>query len=129
VILVDTSAWVDFFRGAGRLSSLVDDALDANDVALCGPVITELRRGLKSRAERAQVLGLLGGCHLLAQPDRLWEESGELGFYLARKGVVAKSMDLLIACYALAHELPVMTADSDFSHMKKAGIGLDLVAL
>ena len=127
MILVDTSAWVDFFRGAGRLSTLVDDALDANEVALCGPVITELRRGLKSRAERSRVLGLLGGCHLLDQPDRLWEEAGELGFLLARKGLVTKSMDLLIACYALAHEVPIMTGDSDFSHMRKAGIGLDLV--
>ncbi len=127
MILVDTSAWVDFFRGAGRFSLLVDDALDANEVALCGPVITELRRGLKSRAERSRVLGLLGGCHLLTQPDRLWEEAGDLGCFLARKGLAARSVDLMIACYALAHEVPIMTGDADFSHIKKAGIGLDLV--
>ncbi len=127
MILVDTSAWVDFFRGAGRFSTLVDEALETNQVALCGPVLTELRRGLNSKTERSHVLGLLGGCHLLAQPDHLWEEAGELGFYLARRGVAAKSIDLLIACYALAHDVPVMTADSDFSHMRRAGIGIALV--
>lgn len=127
MILVDTSAWIDFFRGTGRLAALVDDALETNEVALCGPVVTELRRGLQSRAARSQVLGLLGGCHLLAQPDTLWEEAGELGFILARKGIAVKSLDLLIATYALAHDVPVLTSDSDFSHMHKGGIPLTLV--
>ena len=46
MILVDTSAWIDFFRGRDPLAGWVDEALEANDVAVCGPVHTELRRGL-----------------------------------------------------------------------------------
>lgn len=127
MILVDTSAWVEFFRGRDPVASTVDDLLAANDVALCGPVLTELRRGLR-RAERSQVLALLASCHLLEQPDALWEEAGELGFALARRGATVKSMDLLIAVYALSHSVPLLTTDGDFTVIQKAGARLTLAA-
>ena len=126
MILVDTSAWVEFFRGRAPLCDAVDDALDANEAALCGPVMTELRRGLRSTAERRRVLPLLAGCHWLADPARLWEDAGDLGYYLARKGVTAKSIDLLIAAVALTHGAAILTQDHDFAAMKKAGVRLTI---
>ena len=128
MILVDTSAWIDFFRGKRPLSEAVDDALDANEAALCGPVVTELRRGLRTVAERKRVLPLLGGCHTLGDPPALWQEAGDLGFFLARRGVTAKTMDLLIATIALAHGVAVLTRDADFGAMKRAGAKLLLLA-
>jgi predicted nucleic acid-binding protein len=124
MILVDTSAWIDFFRGAGQLANRVDELLVANEVALCGPVITELRRGLKSPAERRRVIPLFDACHDLEQPARLWEEAGELGYALARKGVTVKTLDLLIATYALSHGVALLASDSDFDAMRRAGIPL-----
>jgi len=59
VILVDTSAWIAFFRGAGGAADAVDVALEENRVAWCGPIATELRRGFASRRERTKVLALL----------------------------------------------------------------------
>jgi predicted nucleic acid-binding protein len=35
-------------------------------------------------------------------------------------------MDLLIATYALAHSVPVLTLDSDFAAIQRAGVGLAL---
>jgi predicted nucleic acid-binding protein len=126
MILVDTTAWIDFFRGRGPLTDPVDEALAAGDVALCGPVVTELRRGLRSAAERKRVLALLLGCHHLPQPAALWEEAGELGYFLARKGVTARSLDLLIAVHALAHGTPLLTSDRDFREMARVGVPLQL---
>jgi predicted nucleic acid-binding protein len=128
MILIDTSAWIDFFRGATPFADAVDDAIDANQAATCRPVITELRRGLRTEAERRKVLPLLEGCHSLADPTRLWEEAGDLGFFLARKGVAAKSIDLLIATYALSHDVALLAADTDFADMKAAGVKLVLAA-
>ena len=82
MILVDTSAWIDFFRGREPIASIVDSALDSDDVALCGPVLTELHRGLRTPRERKRVLPLLTACHLLEQPPALWEEAGDLGYAL-----------------------------------------------
>jgi len=124
LILVDTSAWIDFFRGKGPLVEPVDDALASNEAALCGPIITELRRGLRSPKERSKVIPLLDGCHELDQPAELWKEAGELGYVLARKGVTVKTLDLLIATYALSHGVALLAADSHFHAMRRAGIPL-----
>jgi predicted nucleic acid-binding protein len=126
MILIDTSAWIDFFRDRKPVADRVDRALEDGEAALCGPVQTELRRGLRSRSERAKVLLHLGGCHALAQPANLWEEAGELGFTLGRRGLTVKTLDLLIACYALAHGVAILTSDSDFQRIRSAGIPLFL---
>ena len=127
MILVDTSAWIAFFRDTDPVAAAVDRALEADEAALCGPVITELRRGIKSAAEGRRVLPLLLSCHQLPQPADLWNEAGALGFALARKGLTVKSLDLLIATYALANGAPVLTLDRDFLAMARSGTGLLLV--
>ena len=127
MILVDTSAWIAFFRDRGPVASIVDRALEDDEAALCGPVLTELRRGFLSAAERGKTIPLLLACHQLPQPANLWEEAGDLGFALARKGVTVKSLDLLIAAYALTHGVPILTLDRDFHLIARSGIGLHLV--
>jgi predicted nucleic acid-binding protein len=57
----------------------------------------------------------------------LWEEAGELGFFLGRRGAAVKSLDLLIATYALAHAVPILTADADFTLMRRAGAHLVVI--
>jgi tRNA(fMet)-specific endonuclease VapC len=129
MILIDTSAWIDFFRDREPLASLVDEALRDNEAALCGPVEAELRRGFLNKRERTRVLPLLEACHLLTQPEWLWNEAGELGFALRRRGVTPKTLHLLIATYALTHGAAILTADRDFKLMKKAGLPLQLTPL
>lgn len=126
MILIDTSAWIDFFRGDGRLADAVDDALASGEATLCGPVVTELRRGLPA-SQRKQVIALLSACRVLEAPAELWVEAGELGNRLGRKGVTVKTLDLLIAVHAIFHDTELLTADSDFRHIAKAGVGLRLV--
>ena len=126
MILVDTSAWIEFFRGRKPFADAVDDLLAGNDVALCGPVVTELRRGLLP-SERKRVLPFLAGCHALSQPTLLWEEAGDLGYFLARRGITSKTMDLLIAAYALAHGVGLLAKDGDFAAMRQAGVKLLIV--
>ena len=126
MILIDTSAWIDFFRGNGRLADSVDDALATGVAALCGPIVTELRRGL-SASQRKRLLQLLSGCSILDTPAELWVEAGDLGYRLGRKGVTVKTLDLLIAVHAIFHDAELLTADSDFRHIVNAGVGLRLV--
>lgn len=128
MILVDTSAWIDFFRNRGALAGAVDEALAANEAALCGPIELELRRGLLGERERKTVLPLLQGCHFLSQPEGLWTEAGDLGFLLRRRGVTAKTLDLVIATYALSHSVALLTGDKDFQRMRKAGVPLVLAS-
>lgn len=125
MILVDTSAWIDFFS-AGKLSRRVDQLLEANQAAICGPILTEIYRGFRSAKDRERVMPLFAGCRTLSQPIHLWEEAGQLGFALGKIGRRVKTLDLLIASYALAHQVPLLTGDADFTKMKEAGIPLVL---
>jgi hypothetical protein len=127
LILVDTSAWIAFFRNRRPLADRVDELLEDGQAALCGPIETELRRGLKTPAERRRVLSLLDGCHMLPAPDELWREAGDLGFALARRGATVKTLDLLIAAHALASAVAILTADSDFRAMARAGLPIQVI--
>lgn len=125
MILIDTSAWIAFFRGTRSLATdAVDRALQDGTAALGGPVLTELRRGVRSKVERAKLILHLKGCLVLPQPENLWEEAGDLGFILARRGISVGTLDLLIATFALAHEVPLLTTDTDFVRIREAGIPL-----
>lgn len=124
MILIDTSAWIDFFRGRDPLAGAVDMALANNEAALCAPIEMELRRGFLNERERRKLLPLLMACQFLAQPDELWREAGDLGFALRRRGITPKSFDLLIAVHALAYSVALLTADADFKRMRKAGVPL-----
>ena len=109
------------------MSQVVDRLLESNEVTLCGPIVTEIRRGLRSRAERTRVLPLLAGCHLLSDPADLWAEAGDMGYALGRRGITVKTIDLLVATYALSHAVAILTADSDFERMRRAGAPLLLI--
>jgi hypothetical protein len=125
MILVDTSAWVEFFRGRDPVAHAVDVAIASAEAALCGPVVTEIRRGLRA-SERRRVLPLLEGCALLEEPEDLWVAAGDLGAHLSRKGATVKTLDLLIATYAIAHSTLLLTVDADFQVIARAGVGLSL---
>jgi predicted nucleic acid-binding protein len=126
MILVDTSAWIDFFRGRAPMADAVDEAIAANEAALCGPIETEIRRGLLNARDRKAVMPLLEACHFLASPSSLWADAGDLGFVLRRRGVTPKTLDLLIALHALEHGATLLTLDKDFTAMQKAGVPLRL---
>lgn len=102
----------------------MDRALQDGSAALAVPIVTELRRGVRSKAERATLILHLQGCPVLPQPENLWEEAGDLGFALARHGISVRTLDLLIATFALAHEVPLLSTDADFVSIRKAGIPL-----
>ena len=126
MILVDTSVWADFFRGLEPAASRLDKLLEENQVAVTGPILTELLRGMRSHKDRESVAAALEGCDWLEAPPALWREAGLLGSTLGQKGYTVKTLDLLIATIALAHDVPLLTLDSDFSHLRKAGIPLRL---
>jgi predicted nucleic acid-binding protein len=116
-----------YTNGRALRSASSDRALEDDEAALCGPVLTELRRGFASAAERGKAIALLLACHQLPQPASLWEDAGDLGFALARKGLTVKSLDLLIAAYALTHTVPILTVDRDFQLIARGRVGLHLV--
>lgn len=111
--LVDTSAWIAFFRGEEPVASLVDQVLADGSAALCGVVELELRRGIRA-GERETVIPLLMSTHRLPTTETDWASAGDLLASLRRTGVTIPSTDGLIAHLALRHEAVLLERDEHF---------------
>ncbi|MBI3295688.1 MAG: PIN domain-containing protein [Deltaproteobacteria bacterium] len=128
MILIDTSAWIEFFRGKGECANSVDVLLSENQVALCGPVLTEITRGFRSERDKQDIIPLLEACRLLSQPENLWQDAGSLGFLLGKQKKRVKTLDLLIASIAIFHRVPILTNDTDFKRIQEIAPALALVS-
>lgn len=118
LVLVDTSVWVRFLRVAHSLEAQVLDTLLAvGPVATCPPIRAEVVSGASTRQECDRLRGLFDALLMLELPPRVWELSAEHRFALARKGMQASLIDLLIAVTAEAHHVALWTLDEDFTHM------------
>lgn len=87
LVLVDTSAWVAFFRNSdARVANIIDCLLEERCVATTGVVRAELLQGAKSRSEFRSLDSMLAAVSLLKEPADVWEQVALLGFRLQRKG-------------------------------------------
>ena len=113
-ILVDTSAWVAYFRGLEPACSAVLALLAEGRARRCGPVELELRQGLR-RSEAASVLNLWRGLTPLRTEEIDFASAGDLLLELRSRGVTVPAMDALIASLAVRHEVSLLTLDQHFA--------------
>lgn len=113
MLLVDSSVWVEDFRGHLR----VTDYVRSDEIATCPLVMQEALQGVRSERAWREVWQTLSAAALL-------EPSIDLDLFieaaqLYRKGrsagfTIRKSADCVIAAIAIAHDMPVLHADRDF---------------
>lgn len=115
--MVDSSVWIDYFRGADTPESeRLDVALGSHPVLIGDLILTEVLQGFRNdrdfhiaRAlfEDLTVLPLLGKNMAL--------KSAENFRALRKKGItVRKTADVIIASYCIANGLPLLFSDRDF---------------
>jgi len=116
VWLVDTSAWVEFFRPPRRL--LLDDlAPDGGPIVTCLPVMQEVLQGIADERAFAGIRSamlawpsvdspLVGG--VVDMAVQIYRQSRRAGL------TIRSSVDCLIAASALRHDLTVVHCDRDF---------------
>lgn len=95
------------------MGSLVLD----NQAATTPPILFEILRGVRTPKEAEHLKHRLRSLQVLPFLETDWSEAAEWGARLARKGVSAKSMDLLIAFKALQNGLTLLHADRDFDRL------------
>ena len=118
-VLVDTSAWVDAFRGSSpSVMKAVDRLLASGDAVLCGVVEMELRQGLRP-AERGKVLSLLEAVPYVEVQRDDWRLAGEEWAALRGSGITIPPSDCLVAAIAMRRDLKLLTTDKHFDHYAK----------
>ena len=112
--LIETSAWVAFFRGDAAAVARVDPLLAEGRAVVAGPVYAELLSGASSRDVQARLQAHLKGIPWLPEPAGLWERAAEARFTLARQGYQSSLVDVLIALFAFDAGSSLLTRDRDY---------------
>jgi predicted nucleic acid-binding protein len=115
VILIDTSAWVEFLRDTGSAVCDRVDALLGSEIATCHPVRMEVLAGARNEQHLADLRGLLARGSLIPTTATDYEEAAAL-YRTCRRGgeTVRKLIDCLIAATAIRASVPVLHSDNDF---------------
>ena len=117
MILVDTSVWIDYFRGVVNPQSEKLDALLGVEQVLTGDLIlTELLQGFVSERDFNQARKLLASMPLVPlvredialQAARNFRKLGTLGI------AIRKTIDTLIATSCIEKKLSLLYSDRDF---------------
>jgi len=115
VILVESSAWIEYLRGTGSPANVeVRRLLDA-DIGVTEAVVMEVLAGARGEGHLAGVRGLLARAHILPCEWTDWLYAVHL-YRQCRAGgeTVRGLLDCLIGAVAIRHDVPVLHHDRDF---------------
>lgn len=120
-VLVDTSAWITFFRRKGdrRLYDLVSALLRAGEAVGAGLILLELVRGAKSSRAVNVITELFRVLETVSPTETTYMDAGKMGYELARKGHTLGVVDLILAQLALENDLSLLTLDQHFETIAK----------
>ena len=115
MILVDTSAWIEFLRNTGStVCNLVDEAL-ASEIAVCDVVRMEVLAGARDESHLLGLRRLLARAVALPTLTADYEDAAALYRRCRRQGeTVRRLIDCLIAASAIRAGAPILHNDSDF---------------
>ena len=115
--LVDTSVWIDLFRGVDAAHVAHPEALVRadDDVAICGINLTEVLQGIPDEPTHRRVARRLADLVLLPLDERTLLDAADIYRTLRAKGVtIRKTNDCIIAACAMQHECALLHNDRDF---------------
>ena len=116
-ILVDTSIWIDYFKGGGNSSGL-DAIIDENLLVTNEIILAKLIPYLKIK-KQAKVIKLLHGINQI--PLRInWEEIIEFQVKCLKSGANGVGIpDLIIAQNAKENDCKIYSLDKHFSFLSQ----------
>jgi predicted nucleic acid-binding protein len=120
VILIDSSAWIEFLRDTGSPTCLRVDELLGADTAVCEPVWMEILAGARDEQHLADLRRLLARATTLTTQSIDYEEAAALYRSCRRQGEIPhKLIDCLIAAIAIRSHVPILHADADFDVLSR----------
>src|ERR1035437_10027052 len=121
IVLVDTSVWINFFKGIETGSSLfLKNNLSKIIIATCPVIIQEVLQGVLSDKEFKMVRSYFNALtrfsnnpyELALDAARLYRDIRKAGF------TIRKPNDCLIDCSAIKNNVRLLHDDKDFYHIQ-----------
>lgn len=131
--LIDTSAWIEFFRKQGHRATKqrVATLLELGEAAYTGPILFELLSGAR-RKEVSDIEQAFSYATLLPFDEACWRAAADLEATLRARGVTVPRDDVFVAAAARHHRVPLSAADAHFTHIRDRGrisLVLDLMGI
>ena len=115
MILIDTSAWIEFLRDTGSPVCLLVNELLSEEIAICDAVRMEVLAGARDEFHLMDLRRLLARGGMLPTDPTDYEDAAALYRRCRRKGeTVRKLIDCLIASVAISAGASVLHQDADF---------------
>ena len=123
MVLIDTSAWIEFFRRKGSLEfkSRVADLIAARSAAYTCPVRFELFLGARPNEIQPLEQGF-GFSTRIAATEQHWDKAAQSAAALRAKGLNFPALDLLIATVAHSENLPLLAKDAHFEMIRESSM-------
>ena len=120
MVLIDTSAWIEFLNdGRPDIAQRVDEALE-NEVVTMGDLIyCEVMQGIYGHRERQSVADLFLSLPRFDLCGFAIAETASANYRLLRsKGItVRKTIDVIIGTFCIENEMTLIHNDVDFTRM------------
>ncbi len=125
-VLVDTSAWVDFFNGypSREREALAKLIAGEDEICTCGIVVSEVFQGLRREKARAEIERLFR--------EMVFLEPAGIGSYLraaeifralrSRGTTVRSTIDCIVAAIAEKNACDVLARDRDLEAILASGL-------
>lgn len=129
MIVADTSAWIDYFRGvAAPHTDALDRALSESRIVIGDLIMAELLQGFSGEREFQIAKQLMDGLEYRDLVGREMAIAAAQNYRTSRrKGVtVRKTIDVLIATFCIENGFDLIHNDRDFDPMEEL-LGLRVV--
>jgi len=115
MILIDSSAWIEFLRDTNSEVCNYVDKLLGKEIAICDVINMEILAGARDEIHLKKLRNLMSTATILSISSQDYEEAAFLYRTCRRNGkTVRKLVDCLIAAVAIKNDLKVLHSDIDF---------------
>lgn len=125
MIILDTSAWIEFFQGSEK-GDLVKEYLVKEDVYTCETSFAEimnwcLKSNLSEKAEE-YIEGIKKGSKIISLDEDIILLAGKLNFEMKKSVKNLGMMDSFILAASLSYNLRIVTKDNHFKELENVVI-------
>ena len=120
MILIDTSAWVEFLRDTGTATCNRVETLLESEIAICDAVRMEVLAGARDERQLMSLRRLLARATVLPTGPMDYDDAAALYRVFRREGeTVRRLIDCLIGAVAIRADAPVLHNDTDFGALAR----------
>ena len=122
IVLIDTSVWINFFKGKETDSSLyLRNNLSNMIIATCPVIVQEVLQGIANDKEFERIIDYFNNLVPLVEDQyEMAYNAAKLYRDLRKKGItIRKPNDCLIAAYAVKNNIILLNDDKDFREIAR----------